>query len=117
MDKALGGTLRLFVQKCMKAVILPATTKRSLSVTASLPNGTTLEQMNQLMGRMEAYLQHIQGHTPVPDEHLQCAAGGHTYLFHQSGRAKRIPLYAEKQDYQQRRWNWAAAAGGVRAQG
>ena len=85
MDKALGGTLRLFVQKVYEGSYFTRNDETVLSVTASLPNGTTLEQMNQLMGRMEAYL----------------STGGHTYLFHQSGRAKRIPLYAEKQDYQQ----------------
>lgn len=39
MDKALGGTLRLFVQKCMKAVILPATTKQSCRSLPHFPTG------------------------------------------------------------------------------
>lgn len=56
MDKALGGTLRLFVQKVYEGSYFTRNDETVLSVTASLPNGTTLEQMNQLMGRMEAYL-------------------------------------------------------------
>lgn len=56
IDKALGGTLRLFVQKVYEGSYFTRNDETVLSVSASLPNGTTLEQMNQLMGRMEAYL-------------------------------------------------------------
>lgn len=56
MDKALGGTLRLFVQKVYEGSYFTRNDETVLSVSASLPNGTTLQQMNHLMGRMEAYL-------------------------------------------------------------
>ena len=56
VDKALGGTLRLFVQKVYEGSYFTRNDETILSVTASLPNGTTLDQMNNLMGRMEAYL-------------------------------------------------------------
>jgi multidrug efflux pump subunit AcrB len=56
IDKALGGTLRLFVQKVYEGSYLTRREETVLTVTASLPNGTTLEQMNSLVGRMEAYL-------------------------------------------------------------
>lgn len=56
MDKALGGTLRLFVQKVYDGSYFTRSEETVLSVSASLPNGTTLDQMNHLMGRMEAYL-------------------------------------------------------------
>lgn len=56
IDKALGGTLRLFVQKVYEGSYFTRNDETVLSVSASLPNGTTLEQMNHLMGRMEAYL-------------------------------------------------------------
>lgn len=56
MDKALGGTLRLFVQKVYEGSYFTRNEETVLSVTASLPNGTTLAQMNNLMERMEAYL-------------------------------------------------------------
>lgn len=56
IDKALGGSLRLFVQKVYEGSYFTRNDETVLSVSASLPNGTTLEQMNQLIGRMEAYL-------------------------------------------------------------
>lgn len=56
IDKALGGTLRLFVQKVYEGSYFTRNDETVLSVSASLPNGTTMEQMNHLMGRMEAYL-------------------------------------------------------------
>ncbi|MDR2118872.1 MAG: efflux RND transporter permease subunit [Tannerellaceae bacterium] len=55
-DKALGGTLRLFVQKVYEGSYFTRREETVLTVTASLPNGTTLEQMNHLISRMEAYL-------------------------------------------------------------
>lgn len=56
VDKSLGGTLRLFVQKVYEGSYFTRNEETVLSVSASLPNGTTLSQMNTLMGRMEAYL-------------------------------------------------------------
>lgn len=56
IDKAFGGTLRLFVQKVYDGSYFTRNEETVLSVSASLPNGTTLPQMNNLMGRMEAYL-------------------------------------------------------------
>ena len=56
VDKALGGTLRLFVQKVYEGSYFTRNEETVLSVSASLPNGTTLPQMNTLMSRMEAYL-------------------------------------------------------------
>ncbi len=56
IDKALGGTLRLFVQKVYEGSYFTRNEETVLSVSASLPNGTTLEQMNTLIKQMEAYL-------------------------------------------------------------
>lgn len=56
IDKVLGGTLRLFVQKVYEGSYFTQNEETVLSVSASLPNGTTLPQMNHLIGRMEAYL-------------------------------------------------------------
>ncbi|RHJ81224.1 efflux RND transporter permease subunit [Parabacteroides sp. AM08-6] len=56
MEKALGGTLRLFVQKVYEGSYFTRNEEVVLSITASLPNGTRLSQMNNLIGRMEAYL-------------------------------------------------------------
>jgi multidrug efflux pump subunit AcrB len=61
VDKALGGTLRLFVEKVYEGSYFTRREELVLTVTASLPNGVTLPQMNNLIGRMEAYLSTFSG--------------------------------------------------------
>jgi len=56
IDKGLGGTLRLFVQKVYEGSYFTRSEEVVLTITASMPNGTTLEQMNHLIRRMESYL-------------------------------------------------------------
>lgn len=56
VDKALGGSLRLFVQKVYEGSYFIQNEEVVLSVYANLPNGSTLEQMNELMKKMEIYL-------------------------------------------------------------
>ena len=60
-DKWLGGTLRLFVEKVYNGSYFNNNNEEVvLSVTASLPNGSTLEQMNVLVKQMETYLSSFQ---------------------------------------------------------
>ncbi|MDR1601455.1 MAG: efflux RND transporter permease subunit [Tannerella sp.] len=61
LEKALGGSLRLFVQKVYSGSYFTNREETVLTVTASMPNGTTLSQMNSLVGRMEAYLTTYEG--------------------------------------------------------
>jgi multidrug efflux pump subunit AcrB len=56
LDKALGGSLRLFVQKVYEGSYFTQPEETVLTVTASMPNGTTLSQMNTLISRMETFL-------------------------------------------------------------
>ncbi|MDR0989303.1 MAG: efflux RND transporter permease subunit [Prevotellaceae bacterium] len=56
VDIALGGTLRLFVQKVYEGSYFSRNDEVVLSVAATLPNGSTLEQMNTLIKRLEVYL-------------------------------------------------------------
>jgi len=57
VDKALGGSLRLFVDKVYNGSYFNRSEGETvLSVTATLPNGSTLEQMNVLIKKMETYL-------------------------------------------------------------
>ena len=56
VNKALGGTLRLFAEKVFQGSYFTRTEETVLSITASMPNGTTLEQMNTLIEKMERYL-------------------------------------------------------------
>ena len=57
VDKALGGSLRLFVEKVYEGSYFNRSEGETvLSVTATLPNGSTLEQMNVLIKKMETYL-------------------------------------------------------------
>ncbi|MDH6343631.1 multidrug efflux pump subunit AcrB [Parabacteroides sp. PFB2-12] len=56
IEKSLGGTLRLFVQKVYNGSYFTRSEEVVLSITASMPNGTTLDQMNHLVKQMESYL-------------------------------------------------------------
>lgn len=56
MDKFLGGTLRLFIEKVSNSSYYNREGEISLSINATLPSGSTLMQMNNLVQRMEAYL-------------------------------------------------------------
>ncbi|MDR1882062.1 MAG: efflux RND transporter permease subunit [Prevotella sp.] len=56
-DPVLGGTLRLFAQKVKNGSYSSGErSETSLNVAATLPNGSTREQMNTLIERMENYL-------------------------------------------------------------
>ena len=55
-DKALGGSLRLFVQKVYEGSYFSRNEEVVLYANANLPNGSTLEQMNTLVKRVETYL-------------------------------------------------------------
>lgn len=56
-DVALGGTLRLFVEKVYNGSYWDHELGEPvLSINATLPNGATLEQMNTLIKKMELYL-------------------------------------------------------------
>ena len=56
VDKALGGSLRLFIQKVYNGSYFTRNEEVVLYVYANLPNGSTLEQMNELIKKMEIYL-------------------------------------------------------------
>lgn len=56
LNKALGGTLRLFVDKVVEGSYFSRNEETVLSITATMPNGTTLPQMNTLIEKMERYL-------------------------------------------------------------
>lgn len=56
VDAWLGGTLRLFAQKVFEGSYFADREETTLYVTASLPNGSTIQQMNNLIQRMESYV-------------------------------------------------------------
>lgn len=56
VDKALGSSLRLFIQKVYNGSYFTRNEEVVLYVYANLPNGSTLEQMNELIKKMEIYL-------------------------------------------------------------
>jgi multidrug efflux pump subunit AcrB len=61
-DKAFGGTLRLFVEKVYEGSYFNRTNDEPIVyINATLPNGSTLEQMNVLMSKMENYLLTAEG--------------------------------------------------------
>ena len=56
VDKVLGGSWRLFVEKVYEGSYFTRNEEVVLTANANLPNGSTLEQMNTLVKRMETYL-------------------------------------------------------------
>ncbi len=56
VDNVLGGSLRLFVQKVYEGSYFTRNEEVVLYANATLPNGSTLEQMNNLIQKMETYL-------------------------------------------------------------
>ncbi|GHT73943.1 multidrug efflux pump protein [Bacteroidia bacterium] len=55
-DVYLGGTLRLFVQKVFEGSYFTDRQETTIYLTATLPNGSTIAQMNNLIQRMENYI-------------------------------------------------------------
>ena len=60
-DVFLGGTLRLFAQKVIQGSYFTDREETSLHVTATLPEGATISQMNNLIRRMETYISQFEG--------------------------------------------------------
>lgn len=56
VEKALGGTWRLFAEKVYQGSYFTRNEETVLTITATMPNGTTLPQMNDLVTKMERYL-------------------------------------------------------------
>jgi multidrug efflux pump subunit AcrB len=56
LEKSLGGSLRLFAQKVFNGSYFSGNNEVRLTIAASMPNGTTIGQMNQLIRQMESYL-------------------------------------------------------------
>jgi multidrug efflux pump subunit AcrB len=52
----LGGTLRLFAQKVLEGSYFAGREETNSYMTATLPNGSTIQQMNNLIQRMESYI-------------------------------------------------------------
>lgn len=62
VDNILGGSLRLFVEKVYDGSYWNRDKDEPvLVISATLPNGATLEQMNVIVGKMEAYLAGVAG--------------------------------------------------------
>jgi multidrug efflux pump subunit AcrB len=61
VDKVLGGSLRLFIQKVYVGSYFSRNDEVVLNIDASLPNGSTLEQMNILIQKMEIFLSSYKG--------------------------------------------------------
>lgn len=57
VNKIFGGTLRLFVENVYEGSYFSRKeSEPTLQISASLPNGATLEQMNDLIKKMESFL-------------------------------------------------------------
>ncbi|WP_035455037.1 efflux RND transporter permease subunit [Algoriphagus terrigena] len=61
VDKALGGTLRMFVRGVYEKSVYREPEKTRLYVSARLPFGNTLQQMDFIMREFEEYLKGVKG--------------------------------------------------------
>lgn len=61
VDKALGGSMRMFVRGVYEKSSYREAEKTRLYITARLPFGNTLEQMDFIMREFEAYLKDVKG--------------------------------------------------------
>ncbi len=61
VDKALGGSLRMFVRGVYEKSTYREPEKTRLYVSARLPFGNTLDQMDFIMREFEAYLKEVEG--------------------------------------------------------
>ncbi|GAB3233219.1 efflux RND transporter permease subunit [Algoriphagus aestuariicola] len=61
VDKALGGTLRMFVRGVYEKSVYREPEKTRLYVSARLPFGNTLEQMDLIIREFEEYLKGVEG--------------------------------------------------------
>lgn len=88
LDKALGGTLRLFIEKVYQGSYFTRNDETVLSVSATLPNGSTLPQMNRLIGRMETFLSTCDGIRQFQTSIYNAReAGIHIYFTRESERS------------------------------
>ena len=71
VNTALGGTWRLFVEKVYNGSYFDEKHETVLHVNATLPNGSTLEQMNNLIARMEEVL---KGYSEIKQFHTQVSS-------------------------------------------
>jgi multidrug efflux pump subunit AcrB len=61
VDIALGGTLRMFVRDVFENSGYRSPEETKLFVTAELPYGNTLEQMDYIIRKLEVYLEEVEG--------------------------------------------------------
>lgn len=61
VDKALGGSMRMFVRGVFEKSSYREAEKTRLYISARLPFGNTLEQMDFIMREFEAYLKDVKG--------------------------------------------------------
>jgi multidrug efflux pump subunit AcrB len=61
VDRALGGSLRMFVRGVYEKSVYREPEKTRLYVSATLPFGNTLEQMDFIMREFEGYLKGVKG--------------------------------------------------------
>lgn len=60
VDKVLGGTLRLFVKNVVQGSYWRSGDETTISVSLNMPNGSTLDQTDFLIGQMETYLRQFK---------------------------------------------------------
>ncbi len=111
-DKVLGGSLRMFVRGVYEKYGYREPEKTQLFVTARLPYGNTLEQMNIIMKEFEDYLSTIDG----IDKYVTRVSSGQsaqiTITFDEENEKGALP-YQLKARLQNKSVDWSGVRWGI----
>lgn len=98
VDRCLGGTLRLFVEKVYSGAYWNnGQNEPTLYINATLPNGSTLGQMNNLISKMEVFLATQDGVRQFQTNIYSPRRGSITVMFKPEHQADGFP-YRLKSD-------------------
>lgn len=110
VDKALGGSLRLFIQKVYNGSYFTRNEEVVLYVYANLPNGSTLEQMNELIKKMEIYLSQFKEIKQFQTSVYNARRGNINIYFTKEHQNSGFP-YTLKANIISKACNWVEVAG------
>lgn len=111
VDKALGGSLRMFIRGVYEKSSYREPEKTRLYVTARLPFGNTLDQMDFIMREFEAYLKGVEGVDQFVTNVISGQYGQITITFKEAHERGALPyqlkgkLSVKSTDWSGAQWN------------
>ena len=90
-DDLLGGSLKYFLQRQEKTSRIANRGETYLNVQANLPNGATLQEMNEVIRQMEYHISTYEGVKQFRTDVSSPKSGSISVLFSKEGEKKGIP--------------------------